>query len=374
MTQATEAAACPVCGRQNPPDALFCAACIAPLRVPALAELDDDERRQSLDDLVAVLAEVRALPDAGLAADERELLHAYLSAFWLRPETALVQFAEARLLAPLLAEAPQPFLDLGCGDGIHTSLLHGWRFEPDFDAYRDLDLAARDIFAAPPRPEPANVVRAGRTIDLGVDIKPAAVERARLLGTFARVEIADALALPLGDGEVGTVYSNVLRDFDETLDDALAECARVLARDGLLLLPSPTEHYQDTLWYVTRARTRTATEAELAERDLRLDRGRSVFCRQQVPVDDWRERLEAAGFALEQAVPYAPPELMRFWDTGARPFSPALAAWAAELRGSAAFPLVKAGSVAALERLLEPLAAPAAGEPTGFRLLVARRR
>lgn len=366
---------CPICGHSNSPDALFCAVCVAPLRVQPLADLSADDLRRSLDDVLQTVAEGRRTKAPAQTGPERELLHAYLSAFWLRPETALVQFAEARALLPLLVEMPAPFVDVGCGDGIHTSLLHGWRFAAEFDAYGNLDLDARDIFDAAPEEGMARIVAAGRRIDLGIDIKPTAVERARALGTFDRVDRADARELPLADGAAGTIYSNVIRDFGETLDAVLEECARVVRPGGCLVLASPTEGYQETLFYLTRARSRREDERELAMQDMRLDRGRSVFCRQQVPVDEWRGRLEAAGFELERVVPYATPPLMRFWDTGARPFSPALVRWAARLRTTPDFAELKQALVAAAEHLLKPLVhQPEPDALTGFRILAARRR
>src|SRR5204862_43498 len=105
----------------------FCTACIAPLRVVPLAALADD-LDQSLTDLLETLADGRRTAPESPELADCALLRAYVSAFWLRPETALIQFAEAQVVAPLLAAADGPVLDVGCGDGIHASLLHGWRF------------------------------------------------------------------------------------------------------------------------------------------------------------------------------------------------------------------------------------------------------
>lgn len=362
---------CPICGRSNNATALFCSTCIAPLRVQKLADLDPADLLQSLDHLLAVLASVRRSP--GEEPDD-DLFRAYLSAFWLRPETALIQFVEARLLAPLFQDKLRaPFLDIGCGNGVHTSLVHGWRFADDFDVFQDADVSAADMFNAAPQDMRVNLTRPGRPIDFGVDIKPSMIQRTRLLGSFREVMIADAARLPLPDASIGCIYSNVIRDFEETLDPVLRECARLLQPRRHLILISPTEHYRDLLFYEPRARSAADTDTALAERYQRLDRGRSIFCRQQVPTAAWQDRLARCGLALIQSIDYAPKPLLEFWDTGLRPFSPALIKWV-RLFPPAALPAIKRQIISALAALLRPFTKPPEqGEPCAFRILIARK-
>ena len=48
---------------------------------------------------------------------------------------------------------PERVLDIGCGDGVGSSLLMGWRFAAESDVYHDLDLEAVDIYDSVPQNE-----------------------------------------------------------------------------------------------------------------------------------------------------------------------------------------------------------------------------
>src|SRR6185503_2184620 len=131
------------------------------------------------------------------------LWRAYLNAFWLRLETALVVYAEALALRALAA-SEGPWLDLGCGDGIHAAIYSGWRFDDEFDSFSSLDLNAADIYNHfDPNRFSLEIKERGRPIDFGVDIKGTAVARAKALGAFKSVAQADATSLPFKDCSVG---------------------------------------------------------------------------------------------------------------------------------------------------------------------------
>ena len=102
------AAACPVCGHENSPAALFCARCTSPLAVVALHELSDADRRRCLTALFDVMADTWRHEAESKAAIDEDLWRAYLSAFWLRPETALVLYAEALAIRALNLPADAP--------------------------------------------------------------------------------------------------------------------------------------------------------------------------------------------------------------------------------------------------------------------------
>src|SRR5260221_4758698 len=109
---------------------------------------------------------------------DAELGHPYLPAFWLRPETALVLFAEALAIHSLKIEASGPWLDIGCGDGIHAALYSGWRLDPPLDALPCLDLTAPHMYNPfDPTEFSSTLVKPGRNIEHGIDIKRPAVAR-----------------------------------------------------------------------------------------------------------------------------------------------------------------------------------------------------
>ncbi len=81
------------------------------------------------------------------------------------------------------------------------------------------------------------------------------------------------------------------------------------------------------------------------EQLLRLDRGRSVFCRPQLSQDDWRMLLARHGLKLSNVRPIVGPGIIRFWDVGLRPFSIALLKQRQAWKDAGALPLVKPGAV-----------------------------
>jgi SAM-dependent methyltransferase len=347
------------------------------LGVQRLADLQTDDLQICIDSLLEVLLSARRSATSNPPTEiDEELLHGYLSAFWLRPETALLQYVEARILSTLFkAMNVEPLLDIGCGNGVHTSLLNGWRFAGDFDVFQELDLQAADIYSSPPRDAtPPTITQRGREIAYGLDVKCAMIQRAKMLGTFQTLLTGDATALPIADAQIACIYSNVIRDFEGTLDAALGQCARVLRPGGHLILISPTETYRDKLFYWPRAQIlRQRCLTPLCDKYVRLDRGRSVFCRQQVPVCAWQQRLERCGLKLVKSIPFASRALLEFWDTGLRPFSTQLIVWAEGLRQSGSFMEIKRQIMSAMVGLFGPLLSDVACEnDAAFRILVAQ--
>jgi len=347
---------CGVCGYENSDTPLFCGRCTSPLNVIPLHQLGETEHRQCLAALFEILAEVsrntvtRGEPD-------RDLWQSYLSAFWLRPETALILYAEAMAIKSLQLNSTGPWLDLGCGDGIHAAIYSRWRFDTSFDAFSSLDLSADDMYNRfDPSDFSATILRKGRAIDFGVDIKSTAVARAAALNVFTNVRQADATALPLGDRSLGVIFSNMLRDLGDPLLPALRECRRVLRDDGRLLLSAMTPEYANNLYFVPAARREEqGGNLNAAAQLLKLDRGRSVFCQQQLSVDQWSELLKTAGLRLISTRAIVGPSIIRFWDVGLRPFIHALLAQRQAWKSTGILAQVKQSLLPGLDYLLSPL-------------------
>jgi SAM-dependent methyltransferase len=351
------AAACPVCGHENSPAAIFCARCTSPVAVVALHELSDADRRRCLTALLEVLWDSSRSDAGSKGVIDENLWRAYLSAFWLRPETALVLYAEALAIRSLNLLADTPWLDLGCGDGIHAALYSGWRFDDVFDAFASLDLAAADMYNRFDEAEfSAAIERTGRRVDYGIDIKETAVARAHALGVFTDVRQADATALPLPDASVGVIFSNMLRDLGEPLPAALRECRRVLRADGTLLLSAMTPAYAESLYFVQEARLAEAEcEPGRAAQLLKLDRGRSVFCQRQLSREQWERLLAGAGLRLHAVHPMVGGRVIQFWDVGLRPFVHALLKQRESWRKANVLREVKESLLGGLDYVLRPL-------------------
>jgi SAM-dependent methyltransferase len=360
--------ACPVCGHDNPPSALFCARCTSPVAVVPLHQLDARDHRRCLAALFEILSQqsLHAVNSTSSIANP-DLWQAYLSAFWLRPETALVLYGEALAIQSLNLDPTAPWLDLGCGDGIHAALYSQWRFDPSFDAFASLDLTAPDMYNRfNPAEFSVTLTHRGRPIQHGIDIKHTAVARAAALGVFDHVHQSNATSLPLPDRSVAVIFSNMLRDLGNPLPAALAECRRVLRDDGTLLLSTMTPAYAPNLYFLPAAqRAQQQGDEDTAQHLLKLDRGRSAFCQRQLTHEQWQQLLAQAGLRLHAVHPCVGDGVIRFWDIGLRPFIHALLAQRESWRTQRLFPAIKTSLLAGLQYLLAPLAASvASGAPT----------
>ncbi len=341
----------------NAASALFCTRCTAPLSVVPLSNLTDRDQQTCLAALYQVLADaIKTDHNHSPIADE-SLWRAYLSAFWLRPETALILYAEALAIRQATKNCSGPWLDLGCGDGIHAALYSGWKFAETFDAFQSLDPSAADMYHHwNPADFSATVLEHGKQIDHGVDIKDTAISRANSLRAFAKVQQADATKLPLADKSIGIIFSNMLRDLGDPLPGALKECRRVMKDDGSLLISAMTPQYAKHLHFAPLARKAEAEgETDLAREMLRLDRGRSVFCQRQLSIDDWEALLNEQGLKVVDVRPIVGPAIIRFWDIGLRPFAVQLLKQRQSWNQAGLLPAIKPGIVNFLARSLEPL-------------------
>lgn len=318
---------CKICDTLNSEDSIFCIKCISPLNVKKLKEMTVDDLITSTVSLISNLPEIN-LEKKELSIVEKDFLRSFLYAFWLRPETAIYQSAEASIVAALIEEhKDEKFLDLGCGNGVNSSILAGWRFSPSFDVFEDLDLDADDIYDNLINKMPrVDIEKKGRIIDFGIDIKESMVQRAMSIGSFDRVIKAEAANIPVKTDSIGVIYSNVIRDFDQTgLDDALSECSRLIKKNGSLIFSSPTPEYQESLFYYSEAKKlQKAGRLDEAKYFLSLDRGRSEYCTQQISIKQWEKILIKHGFKIKSDYPLAGKKMMKFWDTGLRPFTPVL--------------------------------------------------
>ena len=126
----------------------FCRVCIAPVSVPKISEFGMQEHASLLMGLLSAINKSKIFDDKSLKWPH---LKEYLNSFWLRPESAMYMAAEYSALCQLNnGNRIDINVDIGCGDGIHTSILNGWKFRHEFDAFGNIDLESRDIFDAKP--------------------------------------------------------------------------------------------------------------------------------------------------------------------------------------------------------------------------------
>ena len=142
---------------------------------------------------------------------------------------------------------PQPILDLGCGDGLVTSLV---------------------------LPH----------VEIALDPDRQALAKAARLGVYERFEACLIEDAPVENGSLGTVFSNSVLEHIEHIDGALAVVARLLRPGGRLVFTIPSEAFGR--WLVLPLR-------RYARR-----RNRQLLHLNLWPTTEWACRLARAGLQI----------------------------------------------------------------------------
>lgn len=179
----------------------------------------------------------------------------------LGPSLGIWRAAEVAVLRTQTYE--RPVLDLGCGDGIVTSLVLS-------------------------------------RVDTGVDPSPDAIRHAAALNLYDRLEAVRVEALPFPPGSFATVMSNSVLEHIADLPAVLGATARLLRPGGRLIFTAPTEAFTD--WLALPARAYGAW------------RNRHYEHRNLWSVDTWAHHLRQAGFAIVAVRPYLHRRLVTAWD------------------------------------------------------------
>lgn len=296
----------------------FCNICIAPINVSKISDFSSEEHLTLLTALLNVLSEGSTFNQK---IKKREYLKDYLNCFWLRPETAMYMSAEYISLKKLNAGNNLSInVDIGCGDGIHTSILNGWSFKEKFDAFENINFNGKDIFDSQPSTNKEKLTsNNGRFIDMGIDIKSNSIDRAKILGTFKDFKCMNIVQTSFQEN-YKVAFSNLIRDFkDNELDMVFENLKNLLANGAELYFSSPTEHFRDNLYFYPKIQL----ELNEKRRSLinKLNRGRSNFSYQQINLSAWAKKLKKHNFDIEDVSYFGSSKFTRFWDTGLRGFT-----------------------------------------------------
>ncbi len=177
------------------------------------------------------------------------------------PSLGLWRAAEIAALREQVFESP--VLDLGCGDGLVTSLVLS-------------------------------------RVEVGLDPDKKVLERAARHGIYERFEAVPAEEMQLPHGSIGTVFSNSVLEHLPHLDAVLEAVARVLRPGGRLIFTIPTEAF--SRWLVLPS-TRYADW-----------RNRQLCHLNLWPTGRWIEHLHSAGLEVEQVLPYLKHGWVSLWD------------------------------------------------------------
>jgi len=170
---------------------------------------------------------------------------------------------EWRLLLPIVSALPSPVLDLGCGDGAFGTLFR-------------------------------------EQIDVGIDGDAGALDRVDR-AVYDKVVVGDLREqLPVDDGTLAAAFSNSTLEHVVPVEPALAAVARALRPGGVLVMTVPT---------VGLSRALEAKYGDgYAERLNRMLGHHNLWT-----VDQWGERLRAAGFNEIESRGYLSYEAMQWY-------------------------------------------------------------
>lgn len=251
-----------------------------------------------------------------------DLLPAYLSAYWLRPENAV--WMVLRSLALAEADEPGINLDLGCGDGIFSFIHAGGRFDDAFDVFASvgqLDQVTHqhaDMFDhVDDRYEPRIKRCPHRSIAVGTDHKQALLAKAESLEFYDRLTVQDHnQRLPFADSQFQSIYCNTLYWVRE-IDTFLNEIARICRPGGRVIV-------QVKLDSIRRC-TLQGHRAQLGDPLLQiLGRGRFDTWTTLADRSTWERRFSRAGLMIDDVQPVASASHAQIWDIGLRPIAPLL--------------------------------------------------
>jgi SAM-dependent methyltransferase len=177
------------------------------------------------------------------------------------PSLALWRAAEIAALREQTFEPP--ILDLGCGDGIVTSMVLS-------------------------------------QVEIGLDPDRHVIEQAARQGIYKQFEIAPAEASTLPDASIGTILSNSVLEHIPNLDAVLATASRVLRPGGRLIFTTPTDVF--------------STWLTLPLRKYASWRNRQLCHFNLWPVEQWSYHLSKAGLRIETLRSYLRRALVTAWD------------------------------------------------------------
>ncbi len=144
-----------------------------------------------------------------------------------------------------------------------------------------------------------------RPLDVGLDPWRKPLWESRTRKAHKLLTLADGAHMPFADGSFRTIVSNSVLEHIPELNPVIAECFRVLRPGGYLLCCSPSDHFTD--WFVG------AKVAGDAYRRFFNRISRHHHCDSPAV---WRERLERAGFVVEQIWYYFSPRALQALELG----------------------------------------------------------
>jgi ubiquinone/menaquinone biosynthesis C-methylase UbiE len=186
---------------------------------------------------------------------------------------AMERAIECRLISEL--EFKKPILDLGCGDGLFSSIL------------------------------------LSETDNLGIDISFDELVKCSKRKQSKKVAAGDICMLPLKSGSFNTIICNSVMEHVPDIKKALREAQRVLSSGGKFIITLPTENYEKFLFYPSVLQGLGLKKTAGAYRGA----VKKIFKHYHAyPTAQWLNLIGDNGFRVLRARPYFPRKVMALSD------------------------------------------------------------
>ena len=258
-----------------------------------------------------------------------DILEAWINMLWLRPATALQKALEAKFHTKFLP-FKRPIADLGCGDGTHSSLIAGRRYNSTFDMYLSIAPMLNNLTLS--KNKKVHFKKANTTgdyfsggdpylyfnaknyknlinirkkenfnFDWGCDLSPELVNKAKILDIYDDLRVQDLnKRLPLPSSSFSTIYSNVSYWMkDKRL--LFSEQERILKNDGISIMTAqdPIIHNEIALTSIARKYSKFLKHSFDPEWLKQLNRGRIEQTKGLLlTVTEWKKLFNNCGLEI----------------------------------------------------------------------------
>lgn len=317
-------ARCSYCGLENEAARSFCKKCGYPVSAATVGDFTDEERASVWRSLRDIYLQMKIDLSGEKFADPRvlmeyPLLRQYLSYAWLRPFTGLWDAAVGMQLSKI--DFPMPSLDIGCGDGVFSSIFMGTKYDEKFDIAAGMKSEGRDLFDSYEEGKFRQFIteEPPRSFDIGIDIKESLVLKAAESGAYRTTRVDDGVLLKsIPSGTIGSAWSNVIKNFDD-VEMAISNVHRVLKPGGFIVTQLPLPSMLDNFYYYPQY---MAEKDEQKKMHLwKMTRGEPAYHPRYLTTEEWSDMFIRQGFSGVQVVGYAVNRyILQMWDTGFRLF------------------------------------------------------
>ena len=261
----------------------------------------------------------------------KEILTSLLTAYWLRPETALwysAMLSKAKNFGASNVKKKQ-CLDFGCMDGINTYILLGGEPPIEFDAFYGMNgdssiqtkTTLQDDYYD--QVDLRDLSFSGKIIDqdftYGIDWKKSHIERSRILGAHQNLIMWNKVSsFPIDGLLLDLIWAPNIYWMDD-LVIILKEFNRVMKIGGILITIVPDIKL---LNYLIMKHKNNYQESWVEI----FDRGRFEIARKSARTkSEWTSFFEESGFSVLDCEGFISPRLINAYEIGFRPmFSPLL--------------------------------------------------